>query len=295
MRQQRTVGALELDHLARQLVDAAAHRRVAAEDLGLDLVDVLLEPRHHRRVAVHHAVHDRVQDRLGTQAQQLRIGLHPVPHGGQVRRPAVADGDDEVGTDEDVDLPELDLLHLVEVGRRRAGPRTASRRSARASAAGGPRWRPRPPPRAARTPRRGPAAGSHRAGSRPIQAMAPASLLAQQAARRLRDGLRALDPLAIPIDRGVDHALLERGVRPRGDATPSRSRARSPATRSPHRDAGAGSAGGCADVGSSYAPDDTPMHALPLGIPLSENNRELGLQPAKMRRCLVPDSRQAES
>ena len=89
--------------------------RVAAEHLGLDLVDVVLQAGHDRGVAVDDAVEDRVQDRLGTAAQQLGVVLHAVAHGGQVAGLAVSDGEHEVAADEQVDLAELDLLDVVEV------------------------------------------------------------------------------------------------------------------------------------------------------------------------------------
>ncbi len=108
-------GPLELDHLAGQLVDAPGDPRVAPEDLGLDLVDVVLQPGDHGGVPVHHAVQDRVQHRLGAQAQQLGVVLHAAAHRGQVGRLAVPDGQHEVRADEHVDLAELDLLDVVEV------------------------------------------------------------------------------------------------------------------------------------------------------------------------------------
>jgi hypothetical protein len=77
--------ALELDHLAGQLVDAARDRGVAAEDLDLDLLDVLLEPGHDRRVAVDHAVEDGVEHRLGAAGEELRVVLHAMPYGAEVR------------------------------------------------------------------------------------------------------------------------------------------------------------------------------------------------------------------
>ena len=76
------------------------------------------EPGHDRGVAVDDAVEDGVQHRLGAAAEQVRVALHAAAHGGEVGRLAVADGDDEVGADEDVDLAELDLLDVVEVARR---------------------------------------------------------------------------------------------------------------------------------------------------------------------------------
>ena len=110
--------ALELGDLAGQLVDAPGHLGVAAEHLGLDLVDVVADAGDDGVVAVDHPVEDGVEDRLGPAAQQVGLALQAAPHGGEVGGLAVADGDHEVGTDEHVDLAELDLLGLVEVARR---------------------------------------------------------------------------------------------------------------------------------------------------------------------------------
>lgn len=107
---QRAGGALELDHFAGEFVDAAGHLGVAAEDLGLDLVDVVLDAGDDRDVAVDHGVEDRVEDGLGTEFQQLRGVLHAAAHRRQVRRRAVPDGDHEVGAHEDVQFAEIDLL-----------------------------------------------------------------------------------------------------------------------------------------------------------------------------------------
>ena len=90
---------------------------VAAEDLDLDLVDVLLQAGDNRCIAVNDAVEDGVEDRLRTLREQLGILFHAMAHGAQVGRAAVANGDDEVLADEYVDLAELDLLFLVEVSR----------------------------------------------------------------------------------------------------------------------------------------------------------------------------------
>ena len=107
-------GPLELDHFARELVDPARHVGVAPEDLGLYLRDIDAEALYHGHVVVHDAVHDRVQDGLGAPAQELGIGLQTLTHGAYVGRLAVAHGHDEVLADEDVDLPELDPLFLVD-------------------------------------------------------------------------------------------------------------------------------------------------------------------------------------
>ena len=72
---QRFGRPLKLDHLAGQFVGAAADVGVAAEDLGLDLVDVVFEAGDHGGVVVHHPVEDGVEDGLRPAAQQL--GLVP--------------------------------------------------------------------------------------------------------------------------------------------------------------------------------------------------------------------------
>ena len=64
--------ALELDHLARQLVDAPRDGGAAAEDLVLDLVDVVLETGDDRLVAVDDVVGDAVDDRDRSAGEQLR-------------------------------------------------------------------------------------------------------------------------------------------------------------------------------------------------------------------------------
>ena len=117
-RPQRRRGPLELDHLARELVDAPAHGGIPAEDLGLDLVDVVAQTGHHRRVVVHDPVENRVEHGLRAQGQELGVGLHPPAHARQVRRLTVPDGEDEVIADEHVQLREVDLLAPVVVPRR---------------------------------------------------------------------------------------------------------------------------------------------------------------------------------
>jgi hypothetical protein len=58
-------GALELDHLAGQLVDPPGYRGVALEQLILDLVDVVLQARDDGGVLIDDLVQDRVEHRLG--------------------------------------------------------------------------------------------------------------------------------------------------------------------------------------------------------------------------------------
>src|SRR5215212_1816261 len=106
---------LEFDHLTRELVDPARHVEIAPEDLGLYLGDVDAEPLDHGHVVVHDPVHNGVQDGLGPPAQQLGIGLQAPAHGAYIGRFAVTNGHDEVIAHENVDLPELDPLFLVDV------------------------------------------------------------------------------------------------------------------------------------------------------------------------------------
>ena len=56
-----------------------------------------------------------MQDGLGPPPKEIGVGLEALTHHAHVRRLAVADGDDEVLPEEDVDLTELDPLHVVEV------------------------------------------------------------------------------------------------------------------------------------------------------------------------------------
>ena len=115
---QRACRALELDHLSCQLVDATGDGRAAAEDLVLDLVDVVLEAGDDRLIAVDDVVDDRVRDRHRAPPQQIRARLEPPTHRPQLRRVAVAHGDDELRADEDLDLAEHDRLRLVHVAGR---------------------------------------------------------------------------------------------------------------------------------------------------------------------------------
>ena len=63
---------LELDHLARQLVGAARDRGASAEDLVLDLVDVVLEAGDDRLVAVDDVIDDPVDDGDRAAGEQMR-------------------------------------------------------------------------------------------------------------------------------------------------------------------------------------------------------------------------------
>ena len=113
-------GPLERDHLAREVVDAAGEHLVVvlAEQLVLDLVDVVLEPQHDRLVLVDHLVDDRVEHGLRAERQQFRGLLHPRAHVRQVGRLRVPHRHHEVLADEHVQLAELHHLLRVEVAGR---------------------------------------------------------------------------------------------------------------------------------------------------------------------------------
>src|SRR5918993_3098161 len=106
---------LELDHLARELVDPARHAGSTPEDLGLYLLDVVLETVDHGSVVVYDPVHYGVQDRLWSTAQVLGVGLQSLAYSAQVRRLSVAHAHHEVFSHKQVDFAELDPLLLVQV------------------------------------------------------------------------------------------------------------------------------------------------------------------------------------
>src|SRR5215208_2589709 len=109
---------LELDHLARELVDPARHVGITPEYLGLYLFDIVLEAVDYGPVVINDTVHDGVQDRLGSTAQVLGVGLQLLAYPAQVRRLAVAHAHYEVFSHKEVDFAELDPLLLVQVAGR---------------------------------------------------------------------------------------------------------------------------------------------------------------------------------
>src|ERR671913_1180208 len=109
---------LEFDHLARELVDPARHVGITPEDLGLYLFDIVLEAIDYGPVVINDTVHDGVQDRLGSTAQVLGVGLQLLAYPAQVRRLAVAHAHYEVFSHKEVDFAELDPLLLVQVAGR---------------------------------------------------------------------------------------------------------------------------------------------------------------------------------
>src|SRR3712207_2486639 len=106
---------LELDHLARELVDPARHAGIASEDLGLYLLDIVLEAVDYGSVVVYDTVHYGVQDRLWSTPQVFGVGLQLLAYPAQVRRLAVAHAHHKVFSHKEVDLAELDPLLLVQV------------------------------------------------------------------------------------------------------------------------------------------------------------------------------------
>ncbi len=209
--QERPGGPLELDNLTGQVVDAPGHFGVAAENLGLDLVDVVLQSGHDRRVAVDDGVHDRVENRFGTQSQQVRVVFHAPSHGREIRRLAVPYGQHEVRADEDVQFAELHLLGLILVASRPQhhekrvavtlqlrplvrGDRVLHRQLVQPELLGG---------------------GHHLCLGRPVETdPRHAARLVGQHLIRVREGRRRIGPLAVEIDSAVDHALLDRRTAP---------------------------------------------------------------------------------
>src|SRR5918998_2762000 len=109
---------LELDHLARELIDPARHVGITPEDLGLYLFDIVLEAVDYGPVVINDTIHDGVQDRLGSTAKVLGVGLQLLAYPAQVRRLAVAHAHYEVFSHKEVDFAELDPLLLVQVAGR---------------------------------------------------------------------------------------------------------------------------------------------------------------------------------
>ncbi len=120
-------GALALDDFPGQLVDAPADGGVPAEDLSLDLVDVVAQAGYDGRVVVDHPVQNRVEHCLRPQGKQIRSRLHAAPYAGEVRGLTMADSDDEVVADEHVQLAEVHLFALVVVA---GGPQHQEQRLA---------------------------------------------------------------------------------------------------------------------------------------------------------------------
>src|SRR5215210_2077781 len=112
---ERLGSPLELDHFARELVDPARHTGITSEDLGLYLLDIVLEAVDYGSVVVNDTVHYGVQDRLGSTTQVLGVGLQLLAYPAQVRRLSVAHAHYEVFSHKEVDFAELDPLLLVQV------------------------------------------------------------------------------------------------------------------------------------------------------------------------------------
>src|SRR5690554_305066 len=102
--------SLEIDHLARKLIDAPGDIRIPAEEIVLDLIDVVLKTRNDGAVLIDDLVQDRVEHCLWPHRQQAGVSLQACSHASQVRRLCMADGHNEVGPDKDVKLAELNPL-----------------------------------------------------------------------------------------------------------------------------------------------------------------------------------------
>src|SRR5215208_1075514 len=115
---ERLCRPLELDHLAREFVDPARHAGITPEDLGLYLLDIVLQAVDYGYVVVNDTVHYGVQDRLWSTAQVLGVGLKLLAYSAQVRRLSVAHAHHEIFSNKEVDFAELDPLLLVQVAGR---------------------------------------------------------------------------------------------------------------------------------------------------------------------------------
>jgi hypothetical protein len=116
--EQRVHGAVEVAHLAAELVDALNRRGGAGEDDLLELLDVTLDLLDHRRVVVDDLVEDRPERRRRPCTQQLRALLQAQPGSVEVARRALAHGDQEAPPEEDRDLAELDDVAVGHVAGR---------------------------------------------------------------------------------------------------------------------------------------------------------------------------------
>jgi hypothetical protein len=115
----RSGSAVQLEDLALELVDALDRvLGVLLEHLELDFADVVREPFDDRRVVVDDPVGDRVPDRGGPAAHELRAVLEPATGGLKAAALSVAHDNDVVGSDEHLDLAELDRLALLDVASR---------------------------------------------------------------------------------------------------------------------------------------------------------------------------------
>jgi len=103
--------------LVHEPVDALGDARLGAEDLGLDLVEVVAQLPGHGLVVVDHAVEHRVYARARPEAQQVGS-----PRGGRGRRPGQAPPragpPRRIRPEEHVQLPDLHVLLLVDVSHR---------------------------------------------------------------------------------------------------------------------------------------------------------------------------------
>jgi len=85
------------------------------EDRGLDLVDVDLERRADRFVAVDDDVAHGIDDCRRAEGEDLPILFELGPCGAELGACSVTDDDDEIGSQEDVDLAGLDRVLVVDV------------------------------------------------------------------------------------------------------------------------------------------------------------------------------------
>ena len=105
--EQRGDDPVEVEGLALEPVDLLDRvGPLGGEDLALDCLDLAVERLGDVAVIVDHVVEDRVEDDAGAVGEQVGAMLDPLPDRAQ-RALAMADGDDEVGVDEEQQLADF--------------------------------------------------------------------------------------------------------------------------------------------------------------------------------------------
>src|SRR5215469_4876175 len=89
----------ELSFHLVEILDIHA-RRLIGEDALFDVFQLRLKGVKHRKITIHHRVHESIEDVSRTMAQQLRFLLSPVSHIGKSARRTAAHGQDIIPADE---------------------------------------------------------------------------------------------------------------------------------------------------------------------------------------------------
>ena len=111
---------LKPDDFAREVIDAARQHFVFcfAEELIVNLVDIVFESSDDGLVLVDDLVKHRIENRLRALREQSRVSLETITNVRKIWRLGVPHRDNELWAHEDVQLAELDSLGLIDVARR---------------------------------------------------------------------------------------------------------------------------------------------------------------------------------